>query len=310
VAAVSHRDRAQLILVGGLVIAVGLVALAIILNSGIYTHNLASRADPTASETASHTNVVRDSVGGLIQYETRQHPDDPVTQVQNVTAGTANVSAQIAMDSARRGVLTNSTLTATVDGTTVNQTGDRNFTDGAKAADWEVASDAYGVREFRMEVVESSLESSSPPLSSSVFSVTFDSGGDDFRVSVYEDGGLTSVLVTNTDTGRSFGPCTDSGTRTEIDLTGATVAGEHCAALERLADLSEPFDVEFDNADNVTGSYSVVANTTTVGSVGSPGDTGPSGMDTLYAAWVEIRFQSQRVDYRTNVTVAPGEFDG
>jgi len=131
---------------------------------------------------------------------------------------------------------------------------------------------------------------------------------------VYQDSGVspttTNVTVTNTTSGRTFGPCNDStGTRTEISVTDATVAGEHCAALGRIEDLPRPYDVEFDQADNVTGSYSLVANTTSV-DVGSPGDAGPSEMETLYAVWVEIAFQSQRVDYRTNVTVAPGEFDG
>ena len=303
------RDRAQLILVGGLVVAVGLVALAIVLNSGIYTHNLASRADPTASEAVGHTAAVRDSVGGLVEYEVGHNPDDTSEQVRNVTDGTSNVSAQVARASARRGLLTNATVNATVNGTTVNQTGDRNFSDSTTATDWVVATDAHGVRDFRMNATQASLNETSTPLTGSVFNVTFDSGGSEFVVSVYNDSHTTSLLVTDTTAGRSFGPCTDTGARTVVDITEATVAGEHCAALGRIEDLPRPYDVEFDQADNVTGSYSLVANTTSV-DVGSPGDAGPSEMETLYAVWVEIAFQSQRVDYRTNVTVAPGEFDG
>jgi len=308
------RDRAQLILVGGLVIAVGLVGLAIILNSGIYTHNLASRADPTASEAVGHTAAVRDSVGGLVEFAVRHHPDDSSTQVHNVTAGTSNVSHLLAAESARRAVLTNTTVATTFNGTTVNQTGDRNFTDSATNTDWEVADDTHGVRDFGMDVNRSYLTDEGDviplPLSSSVFNVTFDTAGDDVVVSVYRDGTTTAVLVTNRGTGRSFGPCTDStGERTEIDLTGATVAGEHCAPLERLGDLQRPFDLEYDSADSVNGSYSLVANTTNVGNVGSAGDPGPSGLDTLYSVRLDVTFQSQRVDYRTKITVAPGEPD-
>jgi len=308
------RDRAQLILVGGLVVAVGLVALAIVLNSGIYTHNLASRADPTASEAVGHTAAVRDSVGGLVEYEVGHNPDDTSEQVGNVTDGTSNVSAQVARASARRGLLTNATVAAEVNGTTVNQTGDRNFSDSASPPNpsWTVADDTRGVRDFRMDVNRSHLidEGGALPLSATVFNVTFDTSSEDWVVSVYRDGGTTAVLVINETADRTFGPCTDdTGDWTTIEITRATVAGEHCAALGRIEDLPRPYDVEFDQADNVTGSYSLVANTTSV-DVGSPGDAGPSEMETLYAVWVEIAFQSQRVDYRTNVTVAPGEFDG
>lgn len=312
------RDRAQLLLVGGLVIAVGLVGLAIVLNSGIYTHNLASRADPTASEAAGHAVVVRDSTAGLVEFAVRHHPDDTSAQVQNVTPGVENVSELHARGSAGHAVLTNATVATTVNGSTVNQTGDRNFTDRDGDADWRVADDAHGVRKFRMDVNRSYLTDEGGllplPLSSTVFNVTFVPNlGSDVVVSVYRDGTTTVVTVTDEGSGRSFGPCTDAtGSRTEIDLTGATVAGEHCGALERLGDLSRPYDVRFDNADSVNGSYSLVANTTmtNLGDVGSPGDPGPSGLQTLYGVWVEVRFQSQRVDYAANVTVAPGEPDG
>jgi hypothetical protein len=300
--------RAQLVLVGGLVIAVGLVALAIVLNSGIYTHNLASRADPIASEAVGHAAVVDDSVEGLVEFAVRHHPDDFTAQEANVTTGVSNVSELVARESARRGVLTNATVAATYPGTTVNQTGDREFTDQSGTDDWEVATDAHGVRDFGMEVEHSSLESGSD--FEDVFNVTFRSPSADVVVSVYDGGGWTAVLVTNTTSGRSFGPCTDGSLRTGIDLTGATVAGEHCAALEQLGDLSRPFDLRFDDAGNVTGSYSLVANTTTVGNAATTTGPGPGQFETLYSVRVEVRFQSHRVDYRTDVTAAPGEPDG
>ena len=307
----GDRDRAQLILVGGLVIAVGLVGLAIVLNSGIYTHNLASRADPTASQAVGHTVVVRDSVGGLVEFAVRHHPNDLAAQEANVTDGLPKVSELLARESSRRSVLTNVTVTATVGGRTVQQTGDRVFTDGAGAEDWEVADDAGGVRSFRMDVERDSLNESSPPLQGGVFNVTFDSGGGDVVVSIYEDGGATGVMVTDEAAGRSFGPCTDtSGSWTGIDLTGATVAGEHCAALERLDGLSPPFDVEFADAANVSGTYSLVVDTIDLGNVVPVGNSGPSALETLYGVRVEVRFQSQRVDYRTTIEVAPGEPDG
>lgn len=317
----QNRDRAQLILVGGLVIAVGLVGLAIILNSGIYTHNLASRADPTASEAVGHAAVVRDSTAGLVEFAVRNHPDDTSSQVQNVTAGVSNVSDLHVRGSASRAVLTNATVATTFDGTTVNQTGDRNFTNASHDPDWEVAVDADGVRDFRMDVKRAYLNDQDGIalgiLAADTFNVTFEpTTGDTWKVSVYRDSGVgsgtTNVTVTNTTSSRTFGPCTDStGSRTEIDITGATVGGEHCAALERLGDLSRPYDVAFSSAENINGSYSLVVNTTNVDpdNVDAAGNPGPSDLKTLYSVRLDLRFQSQRVDYATTITVAPGEFD-
>ena len=308
------RDRAQLLLVGGLVVAVGLVALAIILNSGIYTHNLASRVDPTASEAVGHTAVVRDSVEGLVEYAVRNNPDDVTAQTEGVTGGVSTVSDVLARDAAGRAVLTNATVVATHEGRKVSQSSDREFTDAGPNTEWVVARDADSVREFEMNVTRGDLADQDGILfgafSSATFNVSFQPAtGHTYNVSVYRDSGAgtTEVAVTNATSGRSFGPCTNDESRTEIDLTGATVGGEHCPALERLGSVTEPFDVEFTNADNVYGTYSLVANTTnTPGNMGSPG---PGEEDTLYSVLVEVRFQSQRVDYRTTVTVAPGEID-
>jgi hypothetical protein len=314
------RDRAQLILVGGLVIAVGLVGIAIVLNSGIYTHNLASRVDPTASDAVGHTVVVRDSVGGLVEFAVRHHPDDFATQEANVTDGVSNVSDLHARGSARHGLLTNATVAAVHEGRTVNQTGDREFTNTSGDPDWEVAADAEGVRAFRMDVKRSGLNDQdgllSGLISADTFNVTFDpASGTTWTVSIYRDSGTgtTNVTVTNTTSGRLYGPCTDStGTRTEIDLTAATVAGEHCGPLERLGDVSRPFDVEFHDGHNAVGSYSLVVDTTNVddSNVAAPGTPGPSELETLYSVELDLQFQSQRVDYRTTITVAPGEPDG
>ena len=318
------RDRAQLLLVGGLVIAVGLVGLAIVLNSGIYTHNLASRADPIASEAAGHTAVVRDSVGGLVEFAVRQHPDREGEQVHNVTAGVSNVSDLLAREAAGRAVLTNATVAATTNGTKVNQTaetGDRAFTSAAVDYDWEVVTGAEGIRAFRMDVRRTSLDDHAGvtfgDFTGDEFNVTFaPSSGDDWNVSVYRDSGTdtTIVTVTNVDTGRSFGPCTDdTGSRTEIDVTDATVAGEPCDALRRLDALATPFDLEFHNAGEAEGSYGlVVVDALDVDdtNLADAGDPGPSELDTLYSVDVVVRFRSQRVDFRTTITVAPGELDG
>ncbi|MCL7418278.1 MAG: hypothetical protein M8354_10625, partial [Halalkalicoccus sp.] len=63
-------DRGQLILVTGVTIAVILVALVVLLNTVIYTENLATRGiDSGADDALEYRATVVGSVGELIEYE-------------------------------------------------------------------------------------------------------------------------------------------------------------------------------------------------------------------------------------------------
>ena len=61
------RSRGQLILLGGLTLAVLLVALAVILNAAIYSENLASRGDAIGADDAlGFKDETETAVSGLI----------------------------------------------------------------------------------------------------------------------------------------------------------------------------------------------------------------------------------------------------
>lgn len=78
-------DRGQLILITGLVIAVVLVSTVLILNTAIYTENLATRStgDDT-SEAIEFQNVVIDGSTEILQNETNSTAalDQYFTQIQ------------------------------------------------------------------------------------------------------------------------------------------------------------------------------------------------------------------------------------
>jgi hypothetical protein len=80
------RDRGQLILVTGFTIAVLLVALVLLLNTVIYTENLATRGiDSGADDAVEYRATVVGSVGELIEYENERYDerDPPNESVRN-----------------------------------------------------------------------------------------------------------------------------------------------------------------------------------------------------------------------------------
>jgi len=70
-----NRDRGQLIILTGLIVAVTMVAMVLLLNTAIYTENLASRgADQSGREAVEYRATVVDGVGELIDEENgREH---------------------------------------------------------------------------------------------------------------------------------------------------------------------------------------------------------------------------------------------
>ena len=63
----GRRDRAQLMLVTALALAVVLVVLVLLVNTAIYTENLATRGvDVGADDALEHRAAVVDGVGGVV----------------------------------------------------------------------------------------------------------------------------------------------------------------------------------------------------------------------------------------------------
>lgn len=326
---VDRRERAQLILIGGLLLAVTLVALTLILNSGIYTHNLATRSGSVADEGLAVRGGVEDGVGGLVEFAVDEHPDDLAGQKTNVTDAVPGVREQVGRVAARDSTYAHVTYVGETNGTRIVQETDRNFTNVSHTVDWEPVDGAGGIRRFRMNVIRADLVTTSfgSVDGSDAFGVRLaDANGNEWLVFVYEDGGATEVATKNVVSGTQHGPCTDaSGTRTDINVTAGTVEGDRCPALEifdRLPDDLDPtagITVQYNStgvggSPTVFGTYelAVDAPRTTV----DDGDFHPTMLgdfpqarEAIYSVEVEFVYETPDLTYETLITVAPGEPD-
>ncbi|WP_435179152.1 DUF7261 family protein [Halorussus sp. AFM4] len=343
----AGRDRAQIVLIGALTLAVSLVAVAVVLNSAIYTENLASRSgDAGVGAGVDARESVRDGVGGLTDRVNENHAGDDYAALYGTGLPTA--LADWRPMAVRHQVVAGRTFRVTraggMEGTRIAQDGVGEFTPrtsganplGYGAPNWLVAAPVE-VRQFRLADVSAADLTGTTPVSdptatADVFVVDVRDAADSDRwqVGVYRNtnDGDIELTVWDADSGSHVGSCATSDSTASVDLTGATLDGEHCDALGFLGELDGPARIFYANGDAIRGTYEL-----TVDRAGHRTDAplkdrvdavnygrhcaGPTYADgpgsepyaaaAVYSATVEFRYVSESVTYETDVRAARGE---
>ncbi|WP_224332168.1 DUF7261 family protein [Haloprofundus halobius] len=292
-------SRAQLFLVGALALAVVFVALSLILNSAIYTENLATRSTDTAGGAAAlDTRAdVEAGVAGLVAYENRNRE---AVNPSAVESGVAELETQVRNYSVRNGRAVRVSYDSLDSGTAAEQSTEGQFLDDDGSDDWTVVEDADGLRAFEQRIRIGSLASDSED----AFATEFDDGSETHEVRLLRVG--DDDLRVEVDTPSGTERCAlydgaDADDSVTVDLTSATVGGEPCPALEFFEE-SATYDVSYDDGDAVEGTYRFVARGGSIGEV-------PSSTEAIYAVTVELTYHSSDLDYETTIRVAPGEPD-
>jgi hypothetical protein len=315
----ERRDRGQLILVTGLAIAVMLVALVLLLNTVIYTQNLATRgAGVEDGRAVSFRQEAIEGVGEVVDAENREGYDVRENVEENVTSGVARFDSFASRYYAQRASVAQveERTLALTDGILLRQTNaSRNFTSADESSDWTLVEDASagsgpGVRGFALTVSRQNLSDAK----SSSFAVRANDSSDEWQARIYDDGGEITVAVENASDESASRVCSASGPEATVDLTAGTINGTRCSGLVWAKGVSAPYDVAFDNASEATGTYGATVNTSAAGtdvqtgSFEGPGEAeSPRWAYAVYAAEFEIRFETPNVAFDTTVRTAPGE---
>lgn len=308
------RDRGQLILVTGLLVAVAIIGLVMLLNTAIYTENLASRgADQSGREATEYRATVIDGVGGLIDAENdRQHASQAAVE-ENVTDGIGTIDNYTARNYATGGTaveIDESTVTAH-DGRLIRQNASGPFESSGGGSDWTLATDVENARGFVVTVDRSGLNETNETAASSsgAFRVLVD-GGSTWNAYVYRNESTSNVTLASGAGGSVNEHCSIDANEVTVDLSKGTVDGEPCLDFEWAEGISAPYDVRIQYGNNATGTYNITVNAT--GSSTYPGlnngpPTSPYHVPAVYSAEFSIRYESPTLTYRTQVRVAPGE---
>lgn len=314
-------DRAQLILVTGLLIAVAMVSLVLLLNTAIFTENLASRgADQSGREAVEYRATVVDGVGGLIDPENRREHDSETNVKENVTDGIDRIDNFTARSYATGGTVVriNDSTVVAHEGKLIRQTDDtEDFKNESRTEKhWRLASDVEDTRAFTVTVDDADLVDTTDgnARSDGAFHVLLDGGSDDWEAFVYKETPGPDIVVGNATGGGVTERCRTSEPEATINLTAGTLNGESCAGLDWADGISGDYDIEYRHGGNASGTYNLTINTTTGASVnttnlndGTGNPTSPYHVPAVYSTTFNLTYTSPTLDYRSAVRVAPGE---
>jgi hypothetical protein len=326
----AGRSRAQLILVAGLIIAVTFVALALTLNTVIYTENLATRSSDIAGgdDAIRFLDVAREGITGVLTRANRNHNGSHDHVVGNVTGGIDAWRNATGRSYAINGIVTNVSKVNVTEGTRIQQTNrSRNFTSADGDSDWTLASDVSGTREFRLNVTRASLRNSTKSLVGTagvdVFEIRVDDQSTEWQVFVYKNltGTATvNVTVENRTSGTKFGPCSATTEQVVVNITAEMVGGQSCSALSFVSNLQPPYTIMYNDTEPTIGDptgngtyHLFVDNSSVGGSPGpqfndAPGDS-PWADAAVYAVAFDANYETERLRYNASLRVAPGEPD-
>jgi hypothetical protein len=312
----GRDERAQLLLVAAFGLAVMFVALALILNTTIYTENLATRGSDIAGgkEAARYYDAAMDNAHTEFTFANYNNNSTYASSdwtglddhFQPAVEGFDDLSASLY---SVRGRSVSVDVATTYGVRIVQDNASRTFTNESGVADWEVANDTL-VRNFTMEI-DSSVMSCSPP---DCLTVRLDStlGPDYWQVAIEQDGsGNYEVNVSGS--GISGGTCAGGPfSDPTINFTAGTINGVDCPKLEFAEGLSgAPYHITIENGNVEAGTYEFVSTDTGWFELGANHHTSntesPYATTALYSATVRIAFQTDRVLLVTVEVIAPGE---
>ncbi|WP_235681715.1 DUF7261 family protein [Halorubrum salinarum] len=310
------EDRGQIILITGLTLAVLFVAVVLLLNTVIYTENLATRGvDAGGAEAVEFRDGSVEDLAGILY---REHRNGSANATAPFLASAERYGRTVGGLRARDGVVADVRVNAsTVDSghfIAQNETdaGFRNMTapDGT-TADWTVAGGVNRTRNYRLTVDSTSVATSA----GAAFTVVADGAGGNWSVSLSNDAAdAIDVTVRNeTDTvSETF--LHDSGENVTIDLTAGTVDGQRFPALvwaEGVQNGSEPYDsydVRYENGTEARGTYHLVVDERD-GTSPLTDSSRPYVVEGIYSVEVEVLHRTPGLTYGDTVRLAPGERD-
>lgn len=314
-----RRDRGQIILIAAFALAITFVAIALVVNSAIFTENLATRSDQSDGSYVLQTrHEVEQNVGDVVEYANRNNlsalNESIINSVQNITtqSGLANaqrgrvVSVNVTEDSQNAG-----------ERIIQNSSANREYRSSSRNGDWKLASSVDGIRAVHFNVTDKGKLSTSEE---SAFHFVLDGTSRNWNMTIYKDAPSSDDMKVTVTNGSTSATCTREVTKSffEIDVTRGQFAGSPCHALsysngDRMwidGRLSN-YEVRFTNGSQIAGNYSMVIDGDSLdSSFNSTSGPPPHNLDAIYGLKVNYTFETADVTYNTSVRVAPGEPHG
>lgn len=295
----GSTDRGQLLLLTAVGIASLLVVLALLLNTVIFTENVATRQSSTTDVGDAlgfqHAAVQETRAAIATENSGTGTAADMKTNVTSHLGNWSALAAEYAALDARHTSVRVASITYSANASQTDATSDLSNSTGAP--DWTLVEGADAIRTFTMTVTPSSLidvngndANQSVLDAQGVFAVTFDGTT---KVHIYRNGSVVTVRKTT-------GP-TDAGTVCHdpnggvIDFVSMTFNGTQCPALDVLPLSNSTIAIE--NGDAAVGTYSLLVD-------GNAAD--PMVTSRITNVTIDVSYASKGLTYGKTVTVPAG----
>lgn len=298
-------SRGQIILVAALAIAVTFVALALIVNTVIFTENLATRETVDGQEAVAFDRSVKETGEALMARAHARNAsadtddkDELVSRFKSDIGLLAEAENRHALEG---GSMRTIEVLSVRNGTRIRQSTQQAVDSDEGNTTWTTATNVRNTRRFNLNISDYS--------GSEAFTVNVTDGSSNWTVEVVESGGTYTVEVLKD--GTNQGTETVTASNLELGLTKGTINGTDWNALQFGDGVSKPYDIRFENGTNVDASYQLVVDRTVtdVQSALSDEYSDPSIDPTLYSAiyntTLEYSFTRNDLHYSSNVTLAP-----
>lgn len=325
-------DRAQLLTVVGVVLAVTLVGTAMVANTVIFTENLATRETTRSMEdTAEYRIATNESLKQAINRINQHNPSvaSHSTLITNFTSAVDTQERILQRDVAGEGTALSLSVVSTTEGTRLRQTdSSRGFTSNSGGSDWTLATDISETDRFTMNISRSSLlpatvDTLLTVILQNAYHIRVDNGSAVWDVYFFH-GPLTGNVYTFTEEPGSsssgllldnFGSmCAYNAPVVEVDMVQGTLNGTACPELAFFDDLEDPHSISYQNAhtggfDRAAGTYDILVSDATVQNANF--DTPPSqpfSVAKLTQSTVDLQYQTDDLEYRARLDVtAPSQ---
>lgn len=310
----GDRDRGQIILIAGFVLAVALVALALVMNAAIYTENLATRSESVdTSDAHAYQRATETAAREAFHYAHEVNGGTYAELDANVTDAMEDYDNQTARQAARDGRIVNVSADTT-EGTNITGGDGGTFTDNTSDPDWTLATDVSQVRQFTVRVDSAGSLANK---TEDEFRILADGSPETWELNLtYNDSATPETVTLGVNTSSGYDTCTTTAGSSDeftVNLSAGTAFGEECDALN-LSDTPDTYDLTFENADQIEGDYSLIVDTDvdpdTDPDINSDSyGNEPRASDHLYSMTVDIVYETDELVYEGDVRIAPGERD-
>lgn len=313
----SGDDRGQLILITGFALAFILVAIVLLLNTVIYTENIASRGlDRSADEALEYRGGAIEGVGDIL-IEMNQDGYNETAFTNEVR----NLSEMLLRGYIDRGTLAGlnaSAIDATEGRLLIQTNASRQFVNASGTENWTVATNVDKIRRVQFTPNTSTSipnATAATAATADVFQFTVNGSSNSWTVYIYENESTAGTIevATATDDQPPQRQCQVRSSDPIVDLTAGTVGDTACSNLTWARGVTGEYNLTIRNGSSLRGAFTltVAGSNPPVSANFNSGPTAdaPQVIDAAYSVSLPMYFETPSLVYETWIRVAPGEPD-